>query len=172
MTTKLKQGRFQKAEAELEAEMLRHTIGELTAAGYEHYEISNFARPGLRCLHNQLYSRNEDWLAIGHSASGHPREVRWKNVPHLGRYLAGEGGAPVQDVEQLSPAESVGEQLMMRLRLMEGVENGWLAENLDADRAGTLDRFFRDGWLWRSATHTGLSEKGLMVMDGLLAELV
>ncbi|QNN23675.1 radical SAM family heme chaperone HemW [Planctomycetales bacterium ZRK34] len=208
MTVKLQRGRITPAEEDLEAAMFTHTIDCLTAAGFDHYEISNFARrlepfsrracPPLkhtvdpsggqarrlnnRCQHNLMYWQNGSWLAIGPSASGHLSGIRWKNTPHLGKYLASaSGGAPIQDVERLAAEASVGEQLMLRLRLIEGVEHAWLASHLTPDtgndlanpsRRDTIDRFIADGLLESTPTHLRLTRRGLMLADSIVAELL
>ena len=172
LTQKLRQGKINRAPEELEARMFECTIDTLTAAGFEHYEISNFALPGRRCQHNLVYWHNENWLALGPSASGHLDGVRWKNAPHLGRYLASEGPAPIQDVERLEAGESLGEQLMLRLRLIEGVDNQWIEERLDVQRRDALNCFAEQGLVQRTASHTRLTRHGLMVADTILAELL
>lgn len=182
MTVKLQRGRITPAEEDLEAAMFTHTIARLTAAGFDHYEISNFALPGRRCQHNLMYWQNGSWLAIGPSASGHLSGIRWKNTPHLGKYLASaSGGAPIQDVERLDAEASVGEQLMLRLRLIEGVEHAWLASHLNpapgkniqsSPRRDTIDRFIADGLLESTPTHLRLTRRGLMLADSIVAELL
>lgn len=185
MTVKLQRGKITRAEEELEAEMFAHTIDRLTAEGFDHYEISNFARsdapghPDRRCQHNLMYWHNGSWLAIGPSACGHLRGVRWKNTPHLGQYLAStDGGAPIQDVEQLDPDASTGEQLMLRIRLLQGVPHDWLAPRLlpgsdqaDARRAA-IDRFIADGLLESTPTHLRLTRRGLLLTDSIVTELL
>jgi oxygen-independent coproporphyrinogen-3 oxidase len=114
-------GQVQGAPEDLELAMHQAACDALAAAGLEHYEISNWARPGMRCRHNELYWRNEDWLAIGPAASGHASGLRWRNVPRLGDWLAQGPWSPVQDVERLDDDGQVGEAFMMGLRLLEGM---------------------------------------------------
>jgi len=172
LTTKLRLGRIAQTDQELEAEMFACTIDTLCALGFEHYEVSNFARPGRRCEHNLIYWRNESWLALGPSASGHVAGLRWKNVPHLGQYLAGGGPAPIQDVERLGPEASLGEQLMLRLRLLEGVDNRWLEQSLSAQRRETVRRHIAAGLLEETDARTRLTRRGLMLADAILSELL
>lgn len=204
MTQKVQLGRVTPLDDHLEAAMYRHTIDKLAAAGYEHYEISNWAKrpaepaPGSdpgprghgpddshasshRCRHNLMYWRNGQWLAAGPGAAGHVAGVRWKNQPHLGRYLAHDAnGAPVDpvSVERLSPDASLGEQLMLRLRLIDGVPIDWLhrpdprlADRL-ASRRPTIERLIADGLLERTASHVRLSPRGLMLADSVIGELL
>jgi oxygen-independent coproporphyrinogen-3 oxidase len=114
-------GLVQGAPEELEVAMHEAACERLGAAGFEHYEISNWSKPGMRCRHNELYWRNDDWLAIGPSASGHASGLRWRNVPRLGDWLASGPWSPVQDVERLNEDGRIGEAFMMGLRLLEGI---------------------------------------------------
>jgi len=173
MTKKMQLGRIEPADENVEAAMFEHTIDTLTRAGFEHYEVSNFARPQRRCQHNMMYWENEQWVAIGPSASGHVAGVRWKNVPHLGKYLApGSSGTPIQDVEQLDREDSIGEQLMLRLRLLEGVPLDWAEQALSRERRETVDRLIAEGSLERTSTHVRLTHRGLMIADSVIGELL
>jgi len=181
MTKKLQLGMLKPCDESIEAAMFEHTIDTLTRAGFEHYEVSNFAltsrrrQPAddLRCLHNLMYWRNGQWLAVGPSASGHVAGVRWKNVPHLGKYLApGSSGTPIQDIEQLDWEDSVGEQLMLRLRLREGAPLDWCERTLSRQRRQTVEQLVNEGSLERTATHLRLTRRGLMIADPVIAELL
>ncbi len=175
MTAKLGLGRIMQADEDLEAAMYQHTIDRLASAGFEHYEISNFALPGRRCRHNLAYWLNHDWLAAGPSASGHVQGLRWKNQPHLGRYLAHHlPGAPidVDSVERLDADSHVGEQLMLRLRLIEGAALDWLEPLLSRKRLDTVERLVGGGLLERTTTHLRLTRRGLFVADSVIAELL
>lgn len=183
LTKKMELGRLTPCDEDLEAAMYEHTIDRLApgtpgGAGFVHYEISNWALPGRECRHNLMYWLNENWLAIGPSASGHVNGVRWKNVPHLGRYLApsggggAAGGAAVQDVEQLDAAASIGEQLMLRLRLIEGVELSWLEPRLTDARRRAVNEQVAAGLVERTATHIRLTRRGLLLADDVVAELL
>jgi oxygen-independent coproporphyrinogen-3 oxidase len=179
LTQKLKLGRIVRADEDLEAAMFRRTIDTLAAAGYEHYEISNWAKRDqsggpspYRCEHNLQYWRSENWFAIGPSASGHLDGVRWKNLPHLGRYLAAGPGTPIVDVERLDPAAQTGERLMMYLRLLDGVPQDWLNAHLDADRRRVLHDLIGRDLLESTRSAVRLTRRGLMLADSIVAELL
>ena len=169
---KLRQGRVERCDIDREAAMLELVMDHLAAAGFGQYEISNYARPGRACRHNQLYWENGNYLALGPSAAGHVDAVRWKNVAHLGRYLASSGAAPIEETEQLDPDASLGEQLMLRLRLVAGVEWTWLEPRLDLRRRRQIDRHVQAGLLERTSTNLRLTRRGLMLADTVLAELL
>jgi len=125
MTHRLRSGEFVACPEELEAAMLECARDRLAAAGFAHYEISNWARRDQlgerRCRHNLLYWTNRDWWAFGPSASGHVQGVRWKNTPRLGEWLATGPWSPVVDVEQVDARTRSGERIMIGLRLLEGL---------------------------------------------------
>jgi oxygen-independent coproporphyrinogen-3 oxidase len=180
LTKKLQMGVIDRADEDVEAAMFETTIDTLASAGFEHYEVSNFARRDARprksnrCEHNLLYWQNENWLSIGPSGSAHVNGVRWKNVPHLGKYLASPAadGCPVQDVEQLDADASFGEQLMLRLRLLDGVELTWLEPRLDPRRRAAIEQQTSLGLLERTANALRLTRRGLMLCDSVVGELL
>jgi oxygen-independent coproporphyrinogen-3 oxidase len=126
LTQRMRSGAIQPIEDDTEASMYEATIDRLGEAGFEHYEISNWAKPARRCRHNLIYWQNRQWWPIGPSASGHVAGWRWKNVPRLGRYLEQGPLPPIEDAEHLDEDGRVGEELMLGLRLTEGIEQSRL----------------------------------------------
>ena len=126
MTKRLKMGQFRAVDEALERQMYALVQDHLEAAGYERYEVSNWARPGKQCQHNLIYWRNDEWLGLGPSAASHINGHRWKNRSHLGAYLASHNEPPIEDHECLEAQRRVGESLMMGLRLKEGSTCGGL----------------------------------------------
>ncbi len=136
LAVKESRGEVEAVEEDLEAAMYEHACTRLAAAGFERYEISNWAKPGQACRHNLLYWRNESWLAFGPSASGHLAGLRFKVVPRLGEWIESSDPWPLSEWEQLDVSGTFGEELMLGLRLVEGIERAWLDEGLrgfDAD---------------------------------------
>ncbi|MCE9618886.1 MAG: radical SAM family heme chaperone HemW [Planctomycetes bacterium] len=125
---------------ELEVEMHELAASMLGAAGYEHYEISNWAKPGHACKHNLLYWKNSNWFAAGPAASGHADGLRWRNVPRLSDWLETNDFAPVQDVESLEIDGQVGEAFMMGLRLLEGMPSERVEQLLALGERSTVRR--------------------------------
>ena len=178
-------GSIRLAAAELQAEMYEYVMARLDAAGYEHYEISNWARrptvgdrgstiEDYRCGHNLVYWRNENWLGLGPSAASHVEGLRWRNAPDLDRYLQQPGNPPTADREQLADERRIGEELMLGLRLRQGVPEDWLAKRLRADdpRRQTIAELIEMGMLERTATHLRLTARGLLVADTVIGKLL
>ena len=95
----------------------------LNNAGFERYEISNYAKPGFRCLHNVSCWKGEDYLGFGPSASSRSGLKRWTNKAELKDYIAalGRGLLPSREEEILSPRVDATERIMFNLRLKEGI---------------------------------------------------
>lgn len=150
----------------------------LEEAGYGHYEISNFSRPGKRCLHNILYWQGGEYLGCGPSAHSHWRKKRFGNIRDLAGWcnrLKG-GERPFDETEELPPMDKARETLVMWLRLTEGVDleafsafTGYDALDLCGD---SIDHFIREGLLEKSESRLHLSSKALFVCNAVFAELV
>lgn len=112
-------GRLQLPPEDEEAAMYAHTVARLAEAGFKHYELSNFALPGRRCLHNLHCWQRQDYLGFGSAAHGLERgRVRRQNPEGIEAYIAGE--AP--QLQLISAEESRFESLMLGLRLIEGLD--------------------------------------------------
>jgi len=146
-------------------------------AGYEHYEISNYARPGRRSAHNQIYWRREEYVGLGPGAAGFLADVRYTNVKPVERYctLVECGQLPVGSHETLSERQGLAERLILGLRTGDGIPRAWLEERL-ALEAGRLPRLL-DAWMERGllvadGERTRLSEAGFLLSDALFLELL
>src|SRR5207247_1856193 len=100
--------------------------------GFEHYEISNYARPGFRSRHNQIYWRAAEYLAAGPGACGFVGRVRYANVRATPRYAdtLEEGRLPLDTFEELTPRQRLAERLILGLRTADGVPAAWLDARL------------------------------------------
>lgn len=110
-------------EEELAA-MYEYACARLYEAGFEHYELSNFARPGYACRHNLTYWQRLPYLGLGVAASSFIGERRWSNTSFLAEYIetVSAGRLPVAEVEELTPEDAMGETLFLGLRLRRGVD--------------------------------------------------
>ena len=200
MTQRLKLGRFEPIDEELERDMYSLVMEKLADAGFEHYEISNWAAlvghavtagdarqsssPDIvgnespinanRCRHNLIYWHNQNWLGLGPSAASHVDGHRWKNEPHLGRYLAHRHCPPTTGHEYLDHDASIGEQLMLQLRLRQGVPLAWIDAHLsDSDpRCNMINQMIKLKLLEQTGTHLRLTRRGLFVADAVIGQLL
>ncbi len=179
--TRLRQrGRLRPEEEDVELEMLRLAIDTLGSAGFERYEVSNFARPGARCRHNLNYWRNGPYLGLGPSAVSYLDGERRANVAAWRsweeRVLA--GGDAGASSERVDPRRAAAEDLMLRLRLVEGASLSAVERRRGvpvlAPIAPLVRRFADAGLLEVDAAGDGVrfTAAGFEVADGVLAEFL
>jgi oxygen-independent coproporphyrinogen III oxidase len=118
------EGRLVVPDEDAAADMFETAMDLTQAAGYHHYEISNYARPGKECAHNLVYWRHEPYLGFGCSAASFMDGVRWTNAPDIRRYSeeALSGSVTRQGEEKLDAQASLAEAVMLRLRTSDGVD--------------------------------------------------
>ncbi|MGC8669337.1 MAG: radical SAM family heme chaperone HemW [Chthonomonadales bacterium] len=171
-------GKLDLPDEQLQNDMYEWAIERLERAGYEHYEISNFALPGFRCRHNLNYWHNGEYLGFGPGAVSYLKGRRWKTEPDLTRYITklamGEDTATEQ--ECLPPLQALGETLMVGIRLMDGVDLDALGRRFECDAHRILgDALFeleRAGLVERSAGRVHLTRRGLLFADDVACALV
>jgi oxygen-independent coproporphyrinogen III oxidase len=155
------------AHEETEARFLETAMTMLEQAGYEHYEISNYARPEFRSAHNQGYWSGADYIGLGPSAFSTRGFERWQNVPDHNEYarrlLANE--SPIASVEQLTPEMKRTERIALGLRTHEGISS----ETINQNRAEEL---INNGLLSRQANRFALTRAGKLLADSLAEELL
>ncbi len=123
------------APNDLEGDLYAVAIEMLVAAGYEHYEISNFSKPGRRCAHNANYWANGEYLGLGVGAASYRGGTRSVHTRDLAIYCdaACDGRAIPSDDEHLEGAAMLGEAVMLALRTREGVDVASFAERYGVD---------------------------------------
>jgi oxygen-independent coproporphyrinogen-3 oxidase len=157
-------------DPDAQADMYLRASEILLEAGYQHYEISNFARPGLESKHNKRYWLNEETIGAGVSAAGYQGGRRRKNVTQLKTYFDAleEGRLPVAEIIELSPEDRAREDIMLALRLKEGVASSRLASlNVPA-----LNQFKRAGLIRADAGRTTLTPQGWLLSNQLFQYFV
>ena len=160
------------------AEMYDRAIDRLERAGYEHYEISNLARPGRRSRHNLKYWTDGEWLGFGCGAHSTLAGVRWKNVPGTAEYVrrieARHGAAT--GIRVLSPAQRVEEWLFMGLRLIEGIDlrdvTGHHAVDVWERHGERLQDYVDAGLLVREGERLRLTRRGLLLSNEVMAVFI
>jgi oxygen-independent coproporphyrinogen-3 oxidase len=166
-------GAFTTLGEDVERQLYERAIDVLTAAGYEHYEVSNFARSAQRCRHNETYWLGEPYFAAGPGAARFidgRRELNHRSTTmYIQRVLGGK--SPVAESEQLAGEDAARERLVFALRRLEGIEldafaaaTGYDVDPLVGDELG---RFIDSGLLIRKDGRLRLTRNGLMVSDAL-----
>jgi oxygen-independent coproporphyrinogen-3 oxidase len=173
------------------AAMYEVTQELLAQAGFEHYEISNWAkagqreaameggREGFRSAHNLVYWRNEPYFGFGCGAHSSFEGRRYSNVLHPREYSTriGQGGAAIVEVEEIKRALEMGETLMLGLRLIEeGVERGRFKDRfgveLDEVYGAQVAQLANQGLLASSAERIRLTAKGRLLGNRVFAEFL
>ena len=152
---RMRRGKLPLPKEDLEAEMFEYIIAELKKAGFEHYEISNFSKPGFESRHNLMYWDNAEYYGIGAGASGYVDGVRYKNHGPIRHYLQAveAGNARVQE-EALTLNEKMEEEMFLGLRKKSGVSKKRFEEKFGLS--------FEDQY---GAVVSELTEQGLLVPD-------
>src|SRR5580765_5089553 len=156
-------------DADADAEFFKITMATLENAGYEHYEISNYARPGFESVHNRAYWLGEDYLGIGPSAFSTIGTQRWQNVcdyrAYIDRALAGE--SPRESSENLTDQMKRTERIALSLRTRDGVSAGELK-----DFGTETDELVVLGLLRQSNGNFILTPKGKTLTDSITEALL
>lgn len=173
---------FGKREVEVDSDLARITmeaaISRLERAGFSHYEVSNFARPGREALHNLGYWVDRPGLGLGCGASGFLGGERYQNEEKLKAYLdrVARGERPVASAERLEGKEKLGESLMLRLRLLEGAS---LTPQMQQAFRPQIERLMarglvslEDGGCSRCLPRLRLTTDGLFIANEVFREFV
>jgi oxygen-independent coproporphyrinogen III oxidase len=166
-------GELTRLDEETERTLYAEAIDTLTARGFEHYEVSNFALPGKRCRHNEVYWTGEEYFAAGPGASRYVAGVRETNhrstTTYIKRVLAGQ--SPIAEREQLNPEDRARELLVFALRRLEGIDRAWFTArsgfDLDDLIGEPLRRHIALGLLIDDGQRVRLTREGLFVSDAI-----
>ena len=164
---------LQQLPEDTEREMYELAIDSLTSAGFEHYEVSNFAKPGSRCRHNEAYWLCHEFYGVGPGASSYVRGVRRSNHRSTTNYLkkVADGVSPVEDTEELNEIDKAHERLVFGLRRIDGVNRNDFrsATGKDImDVSGKNLAWLADEGLLEIDDHrVRLTRKGLLVSDSI-----
>jgi oxygen-independent coproporphyrinogen III oxidase len=170
---RLERGELAKTDEDLESAMYAAAIDTLVAARFEHYEVSNFAGPGKRCRHNEVYWTGGEYFAAGPGAARHVAGVRETNHRSVTKWLQCvlEGQSPVAERENLPPEDKARELLVFGLRRLEGVDRSWFAQRtafgIDALAGEPLRKFVAAGLFSDDGQRIKLTRKGLFISDSI-----
>ncbi len=165
-------------DEDLQRDMYATAIDGLTEAGYEHYEISNFAQPGRRSRHNQVYWSGDGYFAAGPGAARYVNGVREKNLRSTTAYLKHvlQGESPVAEREELSVEGRARELLVFGLRRIGGVSRSDFRQRtafeLNEIVGVPLKKFIDLGLLADDGDWIRLTREGLFVCDAMWPEML
>lgn len=171
------------------ADMFERVRERMLAAGFEHYEISNYARPGRRAVHNTLYWQGDEYLGLGSSAHSYRRQAgvgeRFATVRSVDDWFAqvprmGEGpidkDSGLQLYERLDAEALEREAMWLGLRLLDGIERSKHSEKHGRDpaerHAGELEKLAREGLVEVSADRVRLTRRGVLFADEVGARFI
>jgi oxygen-independent coproporphyrinogen-3 oxidase len=162
----------------LERDMYLAAIDTLTAAGFEHYEVSNFAQPVKRSRHNETYWSGRGYFAAGPGAARYVDGVRSTNHRSTTTYVERiqRGESPIADQETLSDEDRAREHLVFALRRLEGITHANFKRrtgfHLDELAGPTIAKFVGLGMLFDDGNRVRLTRDGLLVSDSIWPELL
>jgi oxygen-independent coproporphyrinogen-3 oxidase len=163
---KVATGQVPTPDPDLQADMFAAACDVLGSAGYRHYEVSNWAKPGYECRHNLGYWERRPYLGLGAGAHSYRDERRWWNVrppeEYLERVEAGE--LPVGGDEHLDPPDAYLEEVFLRLRILEGIPASWV-------EAGRADPYLETGLLRHEGDALVPTERGMLLLNELVLAL-
>lgn len=170
----LESGKISETDEELSLSMYKTIVRRLKEAGYEHYEISNFARPGQRSRHNSAYWHRVPYIGVGaaaHSFNG--SDTRSWNVSDVRRYIKeiGLGHRPAE-FEHLDSNTQYDDLITTAMRTSEGVDTGSLMPQHRDYLLKMAEPYIRRGLLHLDNAHLHLTEEGVFVSDMIMADLM
>jgi oxygen-independent coproporphyrinogen-3 oxidase len=153
-----------RSNADIEADFFEMTMSILEDAGYEHYEISNYARPGFSSVHNPAYWAGEDYLGIGPSAFSTRGLQRWQNIPDYREYAERmfQDQSPIGSTENLTSTMKRAERIALSLRTGDGISRH-LLNNWPND----IREFIARGLLRQSNGNFVLTRAGKLLADSV-----
>ena len=174
---RMRRGKLPLPKEDLEAEMFEYIIAELEKAGFEHYEISNFSKPGFESRHNLMYWDNAEYYGIGAGASGYVDGVRYKNHGPIRHYLQAveAGNARVQE-EVLTLKEKMEEEMFLGLRKKSGVSKKRFEEkfglSFENQYGAVVSELTEQGLLVPDRDIVRMTKKGLFLGDTVAEKFI
>jgi oxygen-independent coproporphyrinogen III oxidase len=156
------------------AEFYEMAQGALGAAGYHHYEISNWAKPGYESRHNLKYWRREPYLGFGAGAHSFSGTERWANAHDVAEYVSAvQGGRlPVEQHEKLTVESALEEELFLGLRQLDGIDVARIEREYGINLAGKFDPLALAGLVKRDGSTVRLAPERLSVSNEVFVELM
>jgi len=173
----LKKGMLKELPDELSLQQFELLIRVLKDAGFEHYEISNFCKPGLYSQHNSSYWKNKKYLGIGPSAHSFDLNSRRWNVSSIEKYLHGiENNQPYYEIEVLTEQDRYNDCIITGLRTIWGVSEAWIKEEFSEPYfihfQKIRDKNMNSGHISFHSGTVSLSPDGLFISDRIIEDFM
>jgi oxygen-independent coproporphyrinogen-3 oxidase len=169
-------GTVQDVNSDDQARQFLMLIDWLEESGYEHYEISNFAKPGMRSRHNTSYWQQKKYLGLGPSAHSFNGNSRQWNIANNSLYNSSiKNDLPAFEIEQLDSIHRLNEYIMTSLRTSEGLNLEFVSKEFGEGRMNMLEEnsraYQKNGSVTNEARMIRLTKKGKLLADGIAADL-
>ena len=166
MTRMLERGEIEEVDEDTENRMFDYIVEQLTKAGYEHYEVSNFARPGRRSRHNSNYWNDTPYIGLGAGAHSYDGVHRYWNPSDIDLYIKGALAHDFQrEQETLTNEQRHTERVMLGLRTAEGIARS------DVDEAKALP-YLQRGLLRTEGNRLVATTEGYHILNRIIEDLI
>jgi oxygen-independent coproporphyrinogen-3 oxidase len=168
-------GRYEAPEEQHQARQFEMLCERAEATGWDHYEISNLAKPGHRARHNSAYWKNQPYLGLGPSAHSYDGAYRSWNPADNASYIRAVTEGMEKEGELLGPKERYNEWLMTHLRMREGLNLDWARQHWPAFVPGLEHELLKletRGWVQHDGPRFSLSRSGRLYADAIAAGLM
>lgn len=154
--------------------MMEFAENTLTAAGYNHYEISNYARYGKHSSHNVVYWKGGEYLGLGPGAHSYYNNRRWANTSSVEEYISKSSSPkiPVVFSETIDDKTRAAEALLTGLRLLDGVSDQKFSQRFGPCWEDKLASLFEGGFLEHTSGKVRFTHRGMLVSDEVLLQLI
>ena len=163
---------YKNIKEEKDAKMYNYIVKTLKKHGYEHYEVSNFARPGFSSSHNKTYWYNEEYYGFGCGASGYIGNIRYENTRSIIKYINGNF---TLNRNLLSKQEEMDNEVMLGLRLLEGLDTKKFLKKYKVsieEAYPNIKNLLKEGLLIVESDYLKIPEQYIYTMDSIVLKIV
>lgn len=173
----LKKGILKELPDELSVQQFETLVGILKEAGFEHYEISNFCKPGFYSKHNSSYWKNQKYLGIGPSAHSFDIVSRRWNASSIAKYLHGlENDEPFSETEILTEQDLYNDYIITGLRTIWGISEDHIRKEFSGSYfvhyQKIRDKYLQSGHITSSSEMIILNSTGLFISDKIMSDFM
>lgn len=173
----LQRGDFEELSEEENVEQFRMLIKRMKEAGYCHYEISNFAKPGYESRHNSSYWNDTAYIGCGAAAHSYNGDSREWNISDIKEYIKGiENNNRNYEIEHLTEEERYNDAILTRLRTSDGIPLAWIknkfSQRLNSYMLNAAKKHIEYGNIKKTDETLSLTEKGIFISDAVIRDLI